>query len=57
MKTRWLDSKHMIFGKVLEGHDVVKSVESLGTASGKPSEVVTIVDCGVLEKSEKALFS
>jgi hypothetical protein len=45
----------MIFGKVLEGYDVVKSVESLGTASGKPSTVVTIVDCGILENSGKEL--
>ncbi len=39
----------MIFGKVLEGQKVVKAIESLGTASGKPSKTVTIVDCGILE--------
>ena len=49
VKTRWLDSKHTIFGKVLDGEDVVKALESLGTGSGKPSKTVTIVDCGELE--------
>lgn len=42
----------MIFGKVLEGEEVVKALESLGTASGKPSKTVTIVDCGIIENGK-----
>lgn len=49
VKTRWLDSKHAIFGKVLDGFEVVKALESLGTASGKPSNLVTIVNCGIID--------
>ena len=55
VKTRWLDSKHVIFGRVLDGIPVVKAIESLGTGSGRPSMTVTIVNCGVLEMEEDAV--
>ncbi|KAJ2244710.1 cytochrome P450 cyp2 [Coemansia sp. RSA 1797] len=42
----WLDGRHVVFGKVTEGMDVVKAIESLGSQSGKPSENVTIDECG-----------
>lgn len=45
-KTSWLDGKHVVFGKVVEGIDVVKAVEKVGSSSGRPSKVVTIADCG-----------
>ncbi|PQO35379.1 peptidylprolyl isomerase [Blastopirellula marina] len=48
VKTDWLDGRHVVFGRVLEGMDVVKKVESLGSQSGKPRATVTIADCGVL---------
>ena len=44
--TPWLDGKHVVFGKVLEGLDVMKAVEAVGSGSGKPSKTVTIVDSG-----------
>jgi cyclophilin family peptidyl-prolyl cis-trans isomerase len=44
--TPWLDGKHVVFGKVVEGLDVVKKMESYGSQSGKPSAKVTISDCG-----------
>ncbi|MEW5313409.1 MAG: hypothetical protein WDW38_004980 [Sanguina aurantia] len=46
--TSWLDSKHVVFGKVVEGMDIVMKIESLGSGSGKPSKKVTIADSGVL---------
>merc|ERR1712188_145908 len=49
VKTSWLDGRHVVFGKVLEGMDVVKAVEAVGSQSGKPSKEVTIADSGVLE--------
>jgi len=49
VKTPWLDGKHVVFGKVIEGLDVVKAVEAVGSQSGKPSKEVKIVDSGELE--------
>merc|ERR1712113_347965 len=49
VKTPWLDGKHVVFGKVLDGMDVVKKIESVGSGSGKTSKTVVIVDSGELE--------
>jgi peptidylprolyl isomerase len=46
--TSWLDGKHVVFGKVLEGMNVVKAVEAVGSASGAPSKPVQITDSGQL---------
>jgi len=48
VKTPWLDGRHVVFGKVLEGMDVVYKVEAVGSQSGKTSKKVTIVDSGEL---------
>jgi len=48
VKTAWLDGRHVVFGRVLDGEDVVKMVETLGSGSGKPKATVTIVDSGEL---------
>ncbi|MBK8260853.1 MAG: peptidylprolyl isomerase [Nannocystis sp.] len=44
----WLDGKHVVFGKVVEGLDVVKAMEAVGTRNGAPSKPVAIADCGQL---------
>merc|ERR1712139_671052 len=46
--TAWLDGKHCVFGSVVDGMDVVKKVEAVGSQSGKTSKKVTIEDCGQL---------
>ena len=46
--TPHLDGKHVVLGKVLEGMDVVRKVESMGSETGEPSETVEILDCGEL---------
>jgi len=46
VKTEWLDGKHVVFGQVLEGMQVVTAMEKLGNASGKTSKKVLIADCG-----------
>jgi len=46
--TSWLDGAHVVFGEVLEGFDLVKQIESLGSASGNPKANVVIADSGVL---------
>eukprot|EP00928_Gymnodinium_smaydae_P007536 TRINITY_DN126_c1_g1_i2.p2 TRINITY_DN126_c1_g1~~TRINITY_DN126_c1_g1_i2.p2 ORF type:complete len:198 (+),score=65.66 TRINITY_DN126_c1_g1_i2:61-654(+) len=48
VKTSWLDGRHVVFGKVIEGMDVVSAVEAVGSQSGKPSKKVTIADSGEL---------
>lgn len=46
VKTTWLDGGHVVFGKVLEGLDVVKKIEAQGSETGKPKVDVTIVKSG-----------
>ena len=46
--TSWLDGRHTVFGEVLEGEDVVKAIEAVGSSSGKTTKTVTIVDSGEL---------
>lgn len=47
-KTAWLDGKHVVFGQVTEGMDVVKAIELVGSQSGKTSEKVVIKASGQL---------
>ncbi len=47
--TEFLDGKHVVFGRVLEGMDVVKKIERLGSASGDTQAIITIRDCGELK--------
>jgi peptidylprolyl isomerase len=49
--TPWLDGKHVVFGEVTDGSDIVKKIEGLGSASGKPAAKVVIEDCGQLRGS------
>jgi peptidylprolyl isomerase len=48
VKTEWLDGKHVVFGKVVEGLNVVKAVEAVGSQSGRTMQKVAIADCGQL---------
>jgi len=48
--TPWLDGKHVVFGKVVNGYSVVKEMEKVGSDSGKTSEPVVIEDCGEIKE-------
>ena len=45
----WLDGKHTVFGKVVNGKEVLTKLNSIGSSSGKSKEVVEIEDCGVVQ--------
>ncbi|WRX25008.1 Cyclophilin-type peptidyl-prolyl cis-trans isomerase domain - like 10 [Theobroma cacao] len=44
-KTSWLDGKHVVFGKVVDGYSVVKEMEKTGSESGRTLQPVVIEDC------------
>lgn len=48
-QTPWLDGKHVVFGSVVEGMDVVRSMEAQGSQSGQPRQRIVISDCGQLD--------
>ena len=47
-RTEWLDDKHVVFGQVVQGMEVVKRMEQNGTKSGKPTKKCVISSCGEL---------
>ncbi len=47
--TDWLDGRHVVFGKVVEGMDVVQKIESYGSRSGQTSAKIEVKDCGELK--------
>jgi peptidylprolyl isomerase len=47
-ETPWLNGKHVVFGKVTSGYDVVQKMSAQGTEFGKPKSEVIITDCGEL---------
>lgn len=47
-KTSWLDRKHVVFGKVVEGMDIITKIEQLGSANGKVTRKIYIDECGMV---------
>lgn len=48
--TPHLDGKHVVFGKVIKGMNVVRELEKYGTIEGKPKDRIKIVNCGVVDE-------
>ncbi|MFV0126445.1 peptidylprolyl isomerase [Streptomyces sp. HMX112] len=48
VRTPWLDGKHVVFGEVVEGEDLVKRIESLGSQSGATRAKIVIAESGVV---------
>ncbi|XP_034564370.1 peptidyl-prolyl cis-trans isomerase A-like [Notolabrus celidotus] len=48
-KTEWLDGRHVVFGSVKEGMDIIKKVETFGSQSGRTTKRITVTDCGELK--------
>ncbi|OAX33958.1 hypothetical protein K503DRAFT_775052 [Rhizopogon vinicolor AM-OR11-026] len=47
--TSWLDGKHVVFGEVENGMDVVRTIEAQGTSSGRTNNKITITASGTVE--------
>jgi cyclophilin family peptidyl-prolyl cis-trans isomerase len=47
--TPWLDGKHVVFGRVTEGLEVVKQIEALGSPSGTTRKKIVVADSGQLD--------
>lgn len=47
--TPWLDGKHVVFGEVVEGQELVDRIEALGSQSGAPKAKVEIAASGVVD--------
>jgi len=52
-----LDGKHVIFGKVRKGNDIIDRLEDLGHHTGKPQERVLISDCGEVRLKKRSRSS
>jgi peptidylprolyl isomerase len=50
-RTTWLNGKHVVFGQVIEGYDVVKKMEEVGSRGGATSAQVQITDSGEVKAS------
>ncbi|XP_036402751.1 peptidyl-prolyl cis-trans isomerase A-like [Megalops cyprinoides] len=48
-KTEWLDNRHVVFGYVKEGMDIISMVESYGSHDGSTSKKIVITDCGEIK--------
>ena len=49
--TPWLDGKHAVFGEVVEGMDVVHSIENARTSAGdRPAEPITITHVKIIRE-------
>ena len=44
----WLDGKHTVFGRVVDGFEVLDALESVGSSNGATKAKCVIADCGQL---------
>lgn len=44
----WLDGRHVVFGELVAGKELVRQIEALGSSSGRINRKVTIARCGIV---------
>jgi peptidylprolyl isomerase len=54
VETPWLDGRHVVFGRVVDGMDLVKLIESYGSQTGKTSKRIVITDSGEIAEESAA---
>ena len=47
-RTSWLDGSHVVFGHVVDGLDILKTIASVPTRNDVPESPICIADCGML---------
>jgi len=47
-QTQWLNKKHVVFGKVIKGMNIIRVIESYGTEDGTPTATIRINKCGII---------
>lgn len=47
----FLDNRHVVFGRIMKGMDVLKHIEVLGSKNGRPTKHVVIGECGQLQRN------
>jgi len=50
--TDWLDGKHVVFGQITKGYDIVEKMEAQGSRSGATRQPVVITNSGELKAEE-----
>ena len=55
VETPWLDGRHVVFGRVVKGMDIVKLVEAQGSRSGRTKQPITIVASGEVKAKAKTV--
>lgn len=45
----WLDGKHVVFGRVTQGLDVLRALEAVGAQSGATSAKAVVKYCGEIK--------
>lgn len=54
----WLDDRHVVFGEVLEGYDIVQQIENVPKGAGdKPAETVKIAKSGELPVPDEGIHA
>lgn len=45
----WLDGKHVVFGRITKGLDIMRALEAVGSHSGATSQKVVVTECGEIK--------